>query len=99
MLLIRDVTASQDRVFHLYEFTIHSRAPAQRGDISVPGRPASSCCTAERDAALLSPGSGPSTCLRPPPRTPLAHLIPQSSENVAAYLLDKEGDRENKERS
>nr|CAD7408064.1 unnamed protein product [Timema cristinae] len=39
------------------------------------------------------------TCLRPPPRTPLAPLIPQSSENVAAHLLDKEGDRENKERS
>nr|CAD7431560.1 unnamed protein product [Timema monikensis] len=33
------------------------------------------------------------------PLTPLAPLIPQSSEKVAAYLLDKEGDRENKERS
>nr|CAD7405486.1 unnamed protein product [Timema cristinae] len=37
------------------------------------------------------------TCLRPPPHTPSAPLIPQSSERVAAYLLDKEGDRENKE--
>nr|CAD7394973.1 unnamed protein product [Timema cristinae] len=44
-------------------------------------------------------GSNMKTCLRPPPRTPLASLIPQPSENVAAYLLDKEGDRENKERS
>nr|CAD7569079.1 unnamed protein product [Timema californicum] len=39
------------------------------------------------------------TCLRPPPHTPSAPLIPQSSEKVAAYPLDKEGDRENKERS
>nr|CAD7569902.1 unnamed protein product [Timema californicum] len=33
------------------------------------------------------------------PRTPSAPLIPQSSKKVAAYLLDKEGDRENMERS
>nr|CAD7568146.1 unnamed protein product [Timema californicum] len=33
------------------------------------------------------------------PHTTSAPLIPQSSEKVAAYLLDKEGDRENKERS
>nr|CAD7195941.1 unnamed protein product [Timema douglasi] len=43
------------------------------------------------------------TCLRPPPPplrpAPSTPLIPQSSEKVAAYLLDKEGDRENKERS
>nr|CAD7400317.1 unnamed protein product [Timema cristinae] len=38
------------------------------------------------------------TCLPPSPH-PLAPLIPQSSEKVAAYLLDKEGDRENKDRS
>nr|CAD7577795.1 unnamed protein product [Timema californicum] len=38
------------------------------------------------------------TCLRPPPAPP-SSLIPQSSEKVAAYLLDKDGDRENKERS
>nr|CAD7395759.1 unnamed protein product [Timema cristinae] len=43
--------------------------------------------------------NGKLICLRPPPRTPSAPLIPQPSENVAAYLLDKEGDRENKERS
>nr|CAD7203553.1 unnamed protein product [Timema douglasi] len=34
-----------------------------------------------------------------PPHTPSATLIPQSSEKVATYPLDKEGDRENKERS
>nr|CAD7429988.1 unnamed protein product [Timema monikensis] len=34
----------------------------------------------------------------PPSRTSMNPLIPQSSEKVAAYLLDKEGDRENKER-
>nr|CAD7261676.1 unnamed protein product [Timema shepardi] len=39
------------------------------------------------------------TCLRPPPHTPSASIIPQSSEKVAAYPLDKEGDRENKGRS
>nr|CAD7395059.1 unnamed protein product [Timema cristinae] len=33
------------------------------------------------------------------PRTSLAPLIPQSSEKVTTYLLDKEGDREDKERS
>nr|CAD7263101.1 unnamed protein product [Timema shepardi] len=38
------------------------------------------------------------TCLRPPPYTPSAPLIPQSSEKVAAHPPDKEGDRENKER-
>nr|CAD7571632.1 unnamed protein product [Timema californicum] len=36
--------------------------------------------------------------LRPPPHTPSAPLIPQSSDKVATYMLDKEGDRENKER-
>nr|CAD7432727.1 unnamed protein product [Timema monikensis] len=35
------------------------------------------------------------TCLRPH----VSPLIPQSSENASAYLLDKEGDRGNKERS
>nr|CAD7199890.1 unnamed protein product [Timema douglasi] len=40
------------------------------------------------------------TCLPPPsPRNPSAPPIPQSSEKATAYLLDKEGDRENKERS
>nr|CAD7572635.1 unnamed protein product [Timema californicum] len=37
--------------------------------------------------------------LRPPPHTPSAPLIPQSRDKVATYMLDKEGDRENKERS
>nr|CAD7193845.1 unnamed protein product [Timema douglasi] len=33
------------------------------------------------------------------PHTPSAPLIPQSSDKVATYPLDKEGDRENKERN
>nr|CAD7264574.1 unnamed protein product [Timema shepardi] len=77
---------------------VHSRAVH-----TTPARATRTLDSPVHTLALGTPGLIRSrhlqTSLRPPPHIPSAPLIPQSSDKVATYPLDKEGDRENKERS